>query len=229
MVWFKKYREAVIDNAAKAVENEAKLVEAMEEKPVEEWIWIKGYKGTDKDMKCRGYQFKMNECFDISDDKPVELCNHGFHLCKRLHEVYNYYDIGDNHRFFEVMALVRAKDYDNLGPQYLTDPYGFRTRYGELDKIAAKSIIFTRELTVDEILGNRVPADWTVEEKKLALEIGVKEAIRKITLEKLVALGYSETFAMLCIEQKRDKVALSVGTQEGLSMDMKAYLIFNIK
>jgi hypothetical protein len=228
MDWFKKHTEAVVAKVVETVEKASELDKAMGEKPAEEWIWIKGYKGTDKDMKCRDYQFELNRQFDISDDKPVELCAHGFHLCKQLGKVYNYYGVGNGNRFFEVKALVRAKDYDNLGPQYFEDHYGFKTRCGEIDKLAAKSIIFTRELTVDEILGNCVPAYWTNEEKKLALEIGIREAREKITLEKLVALGYSETFAMLCIEQKRDEVALSVGTQEGLSMDMKAYLIFNI-
>jgi hypothetical protein len=221
MDWFKKRRE---DDITKAVEATEKLNELNEE-----WIWVNGYKGTDHDMKCRGYQFEMNKCFDISDDKPVELCGHGFHLCVSLSKVLNYYPIGSGNRFFEVKALVRKSDYDNLGPQYAkaTDHY-FRHYIGEIDKLAAKSIVFTRELTTDEILSGRIPDDWTDEEKELALEIGVNEAIYRITLEKLIALGYSETFAKLCIEQKRAKVALSVGTQEGLSMDMKAYLIFNI-
>ena len=229
MDWFKKRREADITKAVEATEKLNELNKIMNDKLHEEWIWIDGYKGTDKNMKCRDYQFEMNKCFDISDDKPVELCGHGFHLCVSLSKVLNYYPIHNGNRFFEVKALVRKSDYDNLGPQYYDyDPYFGRRYRGEIDKLAAKSIIFTRELTTDEILSGRIPGDWTDEQKELALEIGVNEAIYRITLEKLIALGYSETFAKLCIEQKRAKVALSVGTQEGLSMDMKAYLIFNI-
>ena len=229
MDWFKKRREADVANAVEAVEKTTRLNEKMKDETTEEWIWVNGYKGTDKDMKCRDYQFEMNKCFDISDDKPVEVCEHGFHLCIRLNKVLNYYPIGSGNRFFRVKALVRKSDYDNLGPQYSDyEPYFGRRYLGEIDKLAAKSIIFTRELTTDEILRGRIPDDWTDEEKELAREIGVHEAIAKITFEKLVALGYSETFAQLCMEQKKDKVALSVGTQEGLSMDMKAYLIFNI-
>lgn len=228
MDWFKKRREADVANAVEAVEKACKLNETMEEKPVEEWIWVNGYKGTDSDMKCRDYQFEMNKCFDISDDKPVEVCEHGFHLCPEFLNVFHYYSVGNNNRFFEVKALVRKKDFENLGPVYHVDPYGYRHHIYDNDKLAAKSIIFTRELTVDEILKGSLAESWTDDQKKLALEIGILEASKKIRFEKLVALGYSETFAQLCMEQKRDNVALSVGTQEGLSMDMKAYLIFNI-
>lgn len=228
MGWFKKCVETGVANAVEAVEKANSLNKIMDDTMSEEWIWVDGYKGTDKDMKCRDYQFEMNKQFDISDDEPVELCAHGFHLCAKLSAVFGYYGIHSNNRFFEVKALVRKSDYESLGPVYFTDHYGFKSRMRENDKLAAKSIIFTRELTVDEILMGAIDDDWTDEHKRLALEIGIFETRRKITLEKLIALGYSNTFAQLCMDMKRDNVALSVGTQEGLSMDMKAYLIFNV-
>lgn len=228
MDWFKKKQANDIANAIETVNEAAKNVKALEDKLIEEWIWVDGYKATDKDMKCRGYQFEFTKCFDISDDKPVELCEHGFHLCPEFEDVFHYYSVCDGNRFFEVKALVRKSDFEMLGPIYHVDPYGYKHEIGKRDKLAAKSIIFTRELTADEILKGTLAECWSAEEKKLALEIGIQEANKKITFEKLVALGYSNTFAQLCMDMKRDKVALSVGTQDGLSMDMKAYLIFNI-
>ena len=129
-------------------------------------------------------------------------------------EVYQYYII-------EVKALVRKKDFD---------AYGNRVgRYGpRLDKLVAKSIIFTRELTLDEIFKGYVLEDWwTDEHKKRALEIGVKAARQEIQRDRLVQLGYSETFAALCIAAERDQIAELVASQEGLSMDMKVWTIFN--
>ena len=26
-----------------------------------EWVWVEGYKGTDKDMCCRGYQYELDD------------------------------------------------------------------------------------------------------------------------------------------------------------------------
>jgi hypothetical protein len=140
--------------------------------------------------------------------------------------VYNYYHIGGGNRFFEVKALVRKKDYDALGPKYTSTSYGYKQLVGENDKLVAKSIIFTRELTMDEILGNRF-SDWTDEQKKLVLEIGIKNAICKVQFDTLVSLGYSYTFAKLCIDIGKYDIAQAVGTQDGLSMDMKVYVIFN--
>ena len=101
----------------------------------EEWIWVKGYKATDKDMRCRDYQFEMHKRFDISDDKEIELQKHGFHLCSDLHDVYKHYGIGNGNRFFRVKALVRKSDYEKSS-----------------DKLVAKSIVFVWELRTKAII-----------------------------------------------------------------------------
>ena len=202
--------------------------EAIDVETGEEWIWIDGFKGTDSDMKCRDYQFRIRETFTMSDEKEVKLCEHGFHLCATLKDVFNYYPIGDNNRFFKVKALVRKEDYDTL---YCNCLWAFREQYSALlkDKIAAKSIIFIEELSVDEILKNRVPKDWTDEQKNLAIRIGIEGAKEIIYVNKLVSIGYSETFARYCFKNDFTDIALSVGSQEGLSMDMKVWAIFNSK
>ena len=143
---------------------------------IEEWIWIDGFKGTDSDMKCRDYQFRIGETFTVSDEKDVKLCEHGFHLCATLKDVFYYYPIGDNNRFFKVKALVRKEDYDSLYCNYSSAMIVQHPLIPK-DKIAAKSIIFIEELSVDEILKNRVPKDWTDEQKSLAIRIGINGLI----------------------------------------------------
>ena len=195
---------------------------------IEEWIWIDGFKGTNSEMKCRDYQFRIGETFTVSDEKEVKLCEHGFHLCATLKDVFRYYPIGDNNRFFKVKALVRKEDYDVLRRDYSMAVFAAYPPIPK-DKIAAKSIIFIEELSVDEILKNRVPKEWTDEQKSLAIRIGIEGVEELINVEKLVSIGYSETFARYCFENDFTDVALSVGSQEGLSMDMKVWAIFNSK
>ena len=154
--------------------------EAINVETGDEWIWIDGFKGTNSEMKCRDYQFKIGETFTVSDEKDVKLCEHGFHLCTILKDVFNYYPIGDNNRFFKVKALVRKEDYDALCRNYSLAMFAAYPLIPK-DKIAAKSIIFIEELSVDEILKNRVPKEWTDEQKNLAIRIGiegVKELIK---------------------------------------------------
>lgn len=55
------------------------------------------YKGTDKDMKCRGFQFDLGKEYV---EEEAELCNKGFHGCEYPLDVFAYYSPA-NSRFFE--------------------------------------------------------------------------------------------------------------------------------
>ena len=65
---------------------------------------MKGFKGFDKDLKCRDLQYKIGE--EISVDGDIKLCRSGLHFCENPHDVFNYYSPGDKHRF----AVVEAED-----------------------------------------------------------------------------------------------------------------------
>lgn len=60
---------------------------------------IKSYKGFDKDMQCRGFQYEVGKEYDM--DGEIKCCNRGFHACKSPLEVWDYYDML-NSRFAEV-------------------------------------------------------------------------------------------------------------------------------
>ena len=55
------------------------------------------YKGTDKDMKCRGFQFDLGKEYV---EEEAELCEKGFHGCEYPLDVFAYYNPADS-RFFE--------------------------------------------------------------------------------------------------------------------------------
>ena len=60
---------------------------------------IKGFKGFDKEMKCRGYQFAPGKDYHHTGD--VKACESGFHFCESPLDVFNYYAPADS-KFFEV-------------------------------------------------------------------------------------------------------------------------------
>ena len=167
-----------------------------EEKP-EEWIWVTGYKGTDRNMKCKNdYQFEIGAKFDMPEGAVIEECRSGFHFCAALENVFRYYPIRNGHRFFEVSALVRKCDCDAI----VNDrPW----QWSRTDKLAAKSIIFTKELTVEEVLtANRVNhSDWTEEEKTKAMEDGIDSVKNARRVGKLTALGYSSTESLKAVSK----------------------------
>ena len=60
---------------------------------------ITSYKGFDKNMECRGFQYEVGREYEM--DGEIKCCNRGFHACKSPLEVWDYYDML-NSRFAEV-------------------------------------------------------------------------------------------------------------------------------
>ena len=60
---------------------------------------ITSYKGFDKNMQCRGFQYEVGKEYEM--DGEVKCCNQGFHACKSPLEVWDYYDMLDS-RYAEV-------------------------------------------------------------------------------------------------------------------------------
>ena len=63
---------------------------------------MKGYKGMDPFMRCKGFQYEVGMKYRVSGD--VKLCKNGFHFCEVLRDVFDFYEKDDTNRFFEVEA-----------------------------------------------------------------------------------------------------------------------------
>lgn len=214
------------------IENAAAQIKPIEKIESEEWIWVTGYKGTDKDMKCRDYQFMPNYRHTMLEGSEIKLCECGFHFCPKLKDVFGYYSIEKGNRFFEVRALVRKKDYEDTKERKKIihhSIYGFWPAFPSgNDKLTSKAIEFVRELTLDEIFDGTDAAGWSEENKKLALEVGIAEARLMKDVSELVSLGYSEQLSNYIVrELKKYNLAKFLCTlPENPSMDTKMIILF---
>ena len=98
---------------------------------------IKSYKGFDKDLKCRDFQFEIGKTY--THEGTVSVCHSGFHACENPWDVLSYYNIVDS-RFcvVEQSGEIQTHDVDS--------------------KIASASITISAELTLPEFI--KACVDW---------------------------------------------------------------------
>ena len=92
---------------------------------------MKAYKGFNKDMTCRGFQFEEGKTYE---EKEAKLCESGFHACENPLDCYNYYGAA-NSVFHEV-------ELDGLSEE----------RHDDDTKVAAKKITIGARLDVAGIV-----------------------------------------------------------------------------
>ena len=71
---------------------------------------IRGFKGFDKDLKCRGFQYEIGK--DYEQEGIVKCCERGFHFCENPFDVFRYYSPSDS-RYCEVEGDGNADKADD--------------------------------------------------------------------------------------------------------------------
>ena len=71
---------------------------------------ITSYKGFDKNMQCRGFQYEVGKEYEMYGE--IKCCNRGFHACKSPMEVWDYYDM-INSRYAEVEQSGKIEEEEN--------------------------------------------------------------------------------------------------------------------
>ena len=67
---------------------------------------MKAYKGFDKNMRCRGFQFEEGKTYE---EERAELCKAGFHACDNPIDVFRYYAPGES-----VFREVELEDVSDM-------------------------------------------------------------------------------------------------------------------
>ncbi len=109
------------------------------------------FKGFNKDLKCRDFQFEIGKTFH--HDGKVEACVSGFHACECPFDVFSYYSPADS-RFAETIS------------------FGITDREEDGDtKIASASITIKAELTLPQFIQRGIEWIWSKIDKSLEQQI----------------------------------------------------------
>ena len=75
------------------------------------------YKGFDKDLKCRDFQFEIGKSYH---EDTASLCETGFHACENPLDVFSYYPPGES-RYCKVMLDGVTEETENDSKRCGTD------------------------------------------------------------------------------------------------------------
>ncbi len=70
---------------------------------------MKCYKGTDKNLRCRGFQYEIGKTYETPE---ARICETGFHACENPLDVFHYYAPADS-RYFEVDLEANEQTENN--------------------------------------------------------------------------------------------------------------------
>ena len=73
---------------------------------------VLGYKAFNKNLTCRGFQYKIGETYEINGE--LILCYNGFHFCKTINDCYNYYFRSEETRICKIEALGEIVTDNNI-------------------------------------------------------------------------------------------------------------------
>ena len=109
------------------------------------------YKGFNKDLQCRDYQFAIGETYH--HEGKVEACGSGFHACECPFDVFGYYSPA-NSRFAETISFGTT-DHEEHGDT----------------KIASASITIKAELSLPQFIQRGIDWIWSKIDKSLEQQI----------------------------------------------------------
>ena len=104
---------------------------------------ITSYKGFNRDLTCRGFQFEAGKTFELTG--PIKACSYGFHACEHPLNCFDYYAPATS-RYFEVKQS------------------GQISRNGDDTKVASARITIGVELSIGDMVQRAI--NWVTSRSK---------------------------------------------------------------
>ena len=106
---------------------------------------MKAYKGFNKDMTCRGFQFEEGKTYE---EKEAKLCKRGFHACANPLDVFNYYPPGE--------SVYHEVELDDVSEEKEKDT-----------KICGRKIKIGKQLGLNDMISDSIEISMQMHEKNV--------------------------------------------------------------
>lgn len=107
---------------------------------------ITTYKGFDKDLKCRDFQYEVGKEYELPKGKLPNVCSNGFHACKSPLEVLDYYFLDENANLLRFCEVEQSGEF---------------SKEVESTKVASSKIKIKKEITFADLINLGV--EWLKE------------------------------------------------------------------
>ena len=120
-----------------------------------EKVFMKGYKGFNKGLICKGKQYAENTVFE---ENKAELCKRGMHFCENPLDVLDFYplidDNGDMNEFATVEALDEVQSNDDKKFCTKKLKIGAKLKFADFVKASIKFVIEKCDRETEKSSGN---------------------------------------------------------------------------
>lgn len=111
---------------------------------------IIAYKGFDKDLKCRDFQYEVGEEYELPKGEKTIVCSNGFHACESPLEVLDYYFLDNNANLSRFCEVELSGEFSKV--EYST-------------KVASSKINIKTEITFAGLI--KLGVEWLKEKASL--------------------------------------------------------------
>lgn len=126
---------------------------------------MKAYKGFNKDMTCRGFQFEEGKTYE---EKEAILCKRRFHACANPLDVFNYYPPGE--------SVYHEVELDDVSEEKEKDT-----------KICGRKIKIGKQLGLNDMISDSIEISMQMHEKN----VGDSHAVTAGDYRPAATSGYS--------------------------------------
>lgn len=161
---------------------------------------IKSYKGFNKNMTCRGFQYEEGKEYE---EEIVEVCDHGFHVCEYPLDCLNYY-------------------YPNESVYHEVEQSGEIQKHNDDTKVASTKIKIGAEISIAGLV--KAAIEYTVKRVKKDAESDEKHGASSATgtCGASSATGYCGASSA----EDKDVVAVAWGYKSKAKGVLGAFLVF---